>query len=135
MFKEVKFERLLRDKSGSISFKALFWIFVLGSGIYGAYKFVPPYFTYYMLRTDVSNEAKIAHMYTDDALERRILQKANAWSIPLESENLEIERDAYDISINVHYTETLNFFNKYSKDLEFSIEVQKPLKDPSRVLQ
>ncbi|MBI5588700.1 MAG: hypothetical protein HY889_10105 [Deltaproteobacteria bacterium] len=124
----------MQGQDGKVSFKALFWTLFFVSAFYGAYKFAPPYFSFYMLKTDVEEEAKIAHMYDDNALEKRILQKARTWSIPLEHENIEIVRGKEDISISVRYTDTLDFVGGYTREIPHEIIVEKTLKDTSRVL-
>lgn len=126
--------KIFGNKGGYITFKALVWILIISSALYSAYKFAPPYFGYLMLKTEVEDEAKNAHMYTDRALERRIFQKASVWSVPIDEQNLEIVRNTSYINISVHYTVDLNFFDRYHKELKYRIEVQEPLKDPARVL-
>lgn len=97
--------------------------------------FVPPYAGFYMLKTEVEEEAKLAHMYTDEALVSRITGKAAAWSIPLGPENLEIIRDRDEIRITVDYTVTLIFFDRYDRELVYNIDVREPLKASGRILQ
>lgn len=121
--------------AGFISIRALFWLLFLAASFYGAYMFVPPYAGFYMLKTEVEEEARIAHMYTDEALEKRITGKAAAWSIPLGPENLEIIRGSDEIRITVDYTITLNFFDRYDRELVYNIDVRGPLKASGRVLQ
>lgn len=124
-----------RNAKGFISIRALFWLTLLAAVIYGAYKFVPPYAGFHMLKTEVEGEAKTAHMYTDAALRRRITDKAAAWSIHLDEQNLEIVRGREYIQISVNYTVDLDFFHRYNHELVYSIEVQEPLKETGRVLQ
>lgn len=107
----------------------------MSSLFYSAYKFAPPLFSFYMLKTTVEEEAKLGHMYTDESLRKRITEKAAAWDVPLNYENFKIERSSEEIFIDVNYTVTLNFFDRYSKDLDFKIEARESLKDKSRVLQ
>ena len=117
------------NKAGFITLKALFWILFLAAVSYGAYKFAPPYFGYIMLRTDVGEEAKVAHMYNDERLAGRILKKAAVWSIPLGEEHVLIQRGREDIRIAVSYSVVLDFFGRYEKELFYDIEVEKPLKE------
>ena len=117
------------NKAGFITLKALFWILFLAAVSYGAYKFAPPYFGYIMLRTDVGEEAKVAHMYNDERLAGRILKKAAVWSIPLGEENVLIQRGREDIRIAVSYSVVLDFFGQYEKELFYDIEVERPLKE------
>lgn len=123
------------NEKGGISIKGLFWLLVFASVIYGAYKFFPPFFSYYMLKTEVESEAKVAHMYSDETLARRILTKASNWDAPIERENIVIERGRDVIYISVHYTFTFDFFGKYQKEYVFDINATKPLKESSGVLR
>ncbi len=125
----------LSDKSGYITFKALFWVFVLASVLYAGYKFVPPWAAFYMLKTEVEDEAKNAHMYSDETLARRILMKSETWGVPIDRDNLEIVRGREFINISVHYTVTMDFFGRYKKVQNFNIEVDERLKESSGVLR
>lgn len=96
---------------------------------------IPPYAGFYMLKTEVEEEAKTAHMYTDAALADRITMKAAAWSIDLGPDKLLIERGMEHITIAVDYTVGLDFFGGYHRELAYHIEVRRPLKERGRVLQ
>ncbi|MFQ5464376.1 MAG: hypothetical protein ACE5EI_00460 [Thermodesulfobacteriota bacterium] len=119
---------------GSINFRLVFWVLVLSAVIYGGYKFGPPAIHHYMLKTAVNNEAKVAHMYTSDKLADRIMKKARTWSVPLERDGLVVEKWRDSVHIKVSYAVHLDFFGRYSKTLEYRIEVTRPLKTGSRVL-
>jgi len=121
-------------ESGFSRIKTLFWLSFFGLSIYGAWVVAPPWLAYWMLKTEVEEEAKISHMYTSQVLEKRILTKAHAWNVPITSDNLEIVRGRDFISIQVDYTVTFTFFNQYEMAQRFYIDVSKPLKDGSGVL-
>ncbi|MFQ5441223.1 MAG: hypothetical protein ACE5EB_00690 [Thermodesulfobacteriota bacterium] len=93
-----------------------------------------PTFSYYMLKTDVEEEAKLAHMYTDETLRRRISTKAGSWNIPITSEDIEIKRGLRIISIKIHYSKTIVFFGRYKRRLDYQIETVRPLKESSGVM-
>ncbi|CAG1065167.1 hypothetical protein BAC1_00745 [uncultured bacterium] len=120
--------------AGFIRLRALFWILFLSAGIYAAYMFVPPYAGFYMLKTEVEEEVRVAHMYTDEVLAKRITGKAASWSIELSPQELQIYRGSDDIRIIVDYTVTLDFFDRYSRELVYHIDVNGPLKEKGRVL-
>ncbi len=126
---------LLLNDRGAIAYKTLFWLIVAFGVLYGAYKFVPPYLAYHMLKTDVENEAKVSYMYSDEKLAKRILEKAAAWNIPLVREEIEISRGMDFIAIEVRYTETIRFLGGYSKEYPVYIAVNMPIKESSRLLQ
>jgi len=121
--------------AGFISIRALVWLLVLSSGFYGAYMLIPPYAGFYMLKTEVEEEARTAHMYTDAALADRITMKAAAWAIELGPDKLLIERGMEHIKIVVDYTVGLDFLGGYHRELDYHIEVNRPLKERGRVLQ
>ena len=124
-----------KSERGFITTTSLIWLIALASVIYGGYKFLPPYAAYYMIKTDIEQEAKNAHMYTDDALARRIITKGLTWDVPVTAKNLKIERGYTTISIELNYEVTLNFFDRYSKTLKFRAYSEEHLKDPSGVLR
>ncbi len=113
----------------------MIWLAIIGSVVVVAVKLAPPYITYVMIRTDVEGEAKMAHMYTDESLKKRILTKAVAWGIPVKAEDITVERRRAAVVVRVKYKETVDFFGKYSKDLDFSIAMEAPLKESEGTLQ
>lgn len=123
------------NEDGFITARALFWLIVFVAAAYGGYKFVPPYFSYYMMKNEVGNEAKVAHMYTDERVAQRIMEKAETWSVPLDIRDIEILREQYDINIRVRYTVVVNLAGRYKKYLHFDIQVRRPLKETSRILE
>lgn len=127
----------MKDCRGASNFKAAVWIFIIASLIYGGYKTVPPAFSYYMVQLDVKNEAKIAHMYNDVTLKKRILEKANSWSVPLKDEDVVITRGTTDIDIEVKYTEviSLDFVEGYDWIIPVYIEATAPIRENSGVLR
>lgn len=125
----------LLDQKGVIRLKALFWIVFFAALLYGAYKIVPPYVSFYMTKTDVEEEAKIAHMYTDESLAQRILRNAEAWSVPLTKDDIEIVRDRDSISITVRYTDRIVFIGGFVEEIPHEIIVESELKETSGILK
>ena len=111
------------DQKGDVRLKTLFWIFFFAALLYGAYKIVPSYVSFYMTKTDVQEEAKIAHMYSDESLAKRILQNAETWSVPLTKDDIEIIRNNGYISITVRYTDRIVFFGRFVEEIPREIIV------------
>jgi len=128
------FLRLKKD-DGRISLKALVWILVLSSALYTGYKLVIPYFSYYMLKTDVKEEIKLSYMYTDASLRRRIAKKAAVWSIPITADDVQISKNFRNITIKLSYSETIIFLGRYKKDVVFKINESGPMKERNAVLR
>lgn len=95
-------------------------------------KFGLPEFSNYMLRMGVEEEAKNAHIYSDEKIVARIMEKAQAWSLPLEREGISIERGDENIKITVRYRVVVNlaWFGGYKRGLSYRIDVVKPVKTP-----
>lgn len=113
--------------------RALFWLCLLAAAIYAGYKLAPPYVTYYLFKTEVEDEAKLAHMYSDEKLLVRIMDKAKAWDIPIESKAIKISRDKEEILISVHYSITLYFPSGYAREFFYGIDARAPLKDSTSI--
>lgn len=125
----------LFNERGASTLKTIIWILAIAGAIYAAYIVVPPWAAYYMLKTEVEDEARLAHMYKDETIKRRILTKANVWNVPIDSESVEIGRGGDYINIAIEYTVTFSFFDSYDKEQKFRIDVTKPLKETSGVLR
>jgi len=129
-------ERLNYKKNdGRITLKALIWIIILSSALYSGYKLSFPYFSYYMLKTDVGEELKLAHMYTDASLRRRIAKKAKTWSVPITADDVFISYDFDKITIRIKYTETITFLGRYKKKFIFKIDATGPMKKRNSYLR
>ncbi len=126
---------MLRDSTGRISLRALIWLLILSSALYSGYKLSFPYISYYMLKTDVEEELKLSHMYSDDALRERIATKAATWKVPITAEDVKISRDFDRLTINLEYSKTVVFLGRYKKKLNFHIKAEGPVQDQSHVLR
>jgi len=128
-------EGRLLDQRGSIRVKTLFWLLFFALLLYGASKVVPSYVSFYMTKTDVQEQARIAHMYDDATVAKHILRNAQAWSVPMTTEDIEIIRDSRYITITIRYTDTIDFFGRFVLDIPREIIVEAALKESSGVLQ
>jgi len=120
---------------GRISLKALVWILIFSSAIYVGYKLYYPYFSYYMLKTDVKEEIKLAHMYTEASLRRRVVKDAHNWYVPITTDDVHISRDFRTITISVNYSNTITFLGGYKRKFVFNISVSGPVKESRRILR
>lgn len=125
----------LFDQRGAITLKGLFWVVVIVVAVYGGYKLVPPSVSYYMLKTEVEEEAKIAHRYSDAALAGRIINKARTWDIPIERRDIVISRGFRDLTIDVAYSVEIRFVGGYTRTNEYYIHVSEPIKEGGNVLR
>lgn len=119
---------ILYDANGVVSVKTIVWLIILAIVSYAGYLFLPHAFKYLMLRTDLGNEARLAHSHTDSRIVERILEKAEGWSMPLEEGDIRINRDESEIYISVDYEAELNVLGVYKTDINYTINVSAPLR-------
>jgi len=122
------------NTDGRASTRVLFLVVFFVLPLYAGAKLVPPFFSYQMLKMEVVDEAKSAHMYNDAVLKKRILQKASSWSVPVGRRDIRIRRTSRHINIKINYTVSVSFFDRYTKVFKFRIETRKPLKEGSGIL-
>lgn len=122
------------NNRGAINFSAIFWVLFLAAAGYAGYMIAPPYVKYYMFKTDIEEEAKFAHMYSNEKLLARMMAKAESWKVPVESDDIQINRTATDVRVTAQYSVTLNFPGMNPKVIYYDIDVTKPLMDATGTL-
>lgn len=118
----------LLDKSGVSTFKVLFWLVLLFVAGYACYKFVPPFFGYQMMKYEVGSTAKVAHLYSNEEITLRIIDKAKGWKVPIEWNDIVVERRTRRIDIKIEYDVTVDLYQDYEKTWLFRINAREPLK-------
>lgn len=120
--------KILMNEKGKAGAGTLVWIVIIAAAIYGGVKIAPPYIIYYMMRTEVENDAQTAHLYDDEKIANLILNRAKEFELSIEENNLVINRREGEIEISLHYNTDINFLNQYVKTLYFDIRAVKPIK-------
>lgn len=116
------------NKNGKISIGTLFWVIFIVAAVYIGIKFAPPYITYFMIKTEVANDAYNAHLYTDEQIVKYIMIRVKEFELPIEEKDIIVERRDSDIEVYLNYKIDVIFFNGYTKTLYFKIDVVKPIK-------
>lgn len=116
------------NKDGKISIRTLFWVILIAAAVHIGIKFAPPYITYFMIKTEVENDAGNMHLYTDEQIVKYIMIRVKEFELPIEEKDIIIERRDSDIEVSLNYKIDVNFFNGYTKTLYFKINVVKPIK-------
>ncbi|MBI5885803.1 MAG: hypothetical protein HZB85_04385 [Deltaproteobacteria bacterium] len=122
------------NNKGAATTRSLFWIVFLAICFYAGYIFVPPYATYYLFKTEVEDQAKLAHLYDNADLVKRMYARAAAWDVPIEPGDILITRDRGKINVTVFYVVPINVAGLYQRDLEYYVDVTKPIMDSSGIL-
>lgn len=100
-----------RRERGEGQLGCVFGIIVLLLGILVAYKMIPVKVKAAEMRDIVQDEAKSAGTHRDKQIRETILRKAKDLDLPIEDDNLEIERinNNSSIRIEVKYTVPVEF--------------------------
>lgn len=101
--------------------RRLFWLLILTAAVYLVVNLAPPWFSYRMLRFEVEDDARNAHLYTDDQILENIIGAAYIWEVSLAEDNIEIERGDGKIEIAVYYDVDVIFLNRYTKTFHYDI--------------
>ncbi len=113
--------------------RRLLWLLVLVSAVYLVVNLAPPWFSYRMVRYEVENDARNAHLYTDDQILEHILEAAYIWGVSLTEDNVEIARGFAKIEIEVDYDVDVNFLNRYIKTFHYGIYAVEPLRANDKI--
>lgn len=116
------------NKNGKSNIGVLVWMLVIAAIVYAGVKFAPPYITYYMMKTEVENNAALAHLYTDEQIVKFIFIRVKEFELPIEEKDLVVDRRDSEIEISLNYKVDVNFFHNYTKTLFFNIRTVKPIK-------
>ena len=116
------------NNSGKASIRTVFWIVFLGAAVYAGFLIGVPHVTNKMLDYEVENAAKNAAHYRDEEILKNVLEKAHFWYIPIDKDNVRIERTKEDIVIEIKYEVIVDFFGKYQQTLYFDIYAYEPIK-------
>jgi len=122
------------DNRGAATTRTLFWVVFLAVCFYIGYLLVPPYATFYLFKTEVEDEAKLAHMYNNAELAKRIYVRAEAWNVPIGLGDIMVSRDKEDVNVTVFYVVTIDVAGFYQRDLEYYVDVIQPIKETSGIL-
>jgi len=122
------------NNRGAASPRTLFWGLFLAVCLYAGYLLVPPYTTFYLFKTEVENEATLAHIYSDADLAKRIYERAMDWNIPINLRDIRIIRGKNEINITIFYVVTLDVAGYYQRDMEYFVDVTRLVVDSSGIM-
>jgi hypothetical protein len=89
----------------------------------GVYQVVPPVVHHYQFRDAVHELALFAQKQTEAQLLEKVMGLAEANSIPLDREHVQVMREGGSISIKASYVETLHLVPGYTYPWSFNVDV------------
>jgi type III secretion system FlhB-like substrate exporter len=107
--------RSTRGARGEGRIGCILWLAVLGLIGYGLYKIVPVKIATSTFYDFMQEEAAFGSIRGVKQLEKELLAKAKELDVPVTEDNLTINRTRENITIEAHYTITVEFFNGWKK--------------------
>ena len=98
---------MVRGRGGRVSLGCLFSLLLVTAALYFAVNVGEVYWRYYRYRDAMRQEARFAHMRTDQAIVRRLTSVADSLGLPDGAHHVAIRRDAdrRHVSIAADYAE------------------------------
>lgn len=108
----------LASQVGMGKLTALVFGAILAVAIFVGYNVLPFYYCYYEIQNQMDQAIKVASTYTDKELREKLWYHIKKLEIPVEEEDLKIERDSGVMRISLPYQEI--FYVTY-KDKDYDI--------------
>jgi len=107
--------RSARGMRGAIKIGCILWLALLGVCAHMAYVIIPVKVKTSTFYDFMQEEAAFGSIRDVKQLQKELMAKAKELDVPLDEDNLKINRTRADISIEAHYSITLEFFNGWKK--------------------
>lgn len=102
-------------------FKRLFCLAAFGILVYSGVQYAKPWYRYILLKSAVSDMVKFPAQDAD-TLKAEILTKAEKYNVPLPPGNLMVTGQQYHYKAAASWTDSVDIFGLYHRDLAFSFD-------------
>ena len=112
-----------RSQRGEGKAGCVFWLLILLLGILVAYRIIPAQISHAKLTDYMEELAKFYPRKEGKWFKESIMNKAKDLEIPLEAQNVQIDKTAQRIKMRVHYTVPMSFFVwTYEKSYDINMD-------------
>jgi len=120
--------RRSRSNRGAANFGCIVWLVIVCLVGYVLWKVVPVKIASSEFYDAMHEQAAFGSIKDPKLIEYEILKKADELKIPVKKDNLKIQRSHESITVEAHYTITIDFFGRaYKYVWQFDPVVQRPL--------
>lgn len=109
----------------------IIWLILIAIAVYIGFVLVPVYYRHQMMVLEVKGEIKVAHMYDEEEILDHIIEKVKEWDIPVNTDEIVIDRREDDIIISMRYHVDKTFFSQYERRFYFKIREKGSLNSDS----
>ena len=103
--------------------KGVVYLLIFGLAVIITISFAMPYYRYYILKMQSEGYLKIENSIIEK-LNEKIMETAKELKVPLTEDNLKITRVEETLFLKAHWTEVVDIFGKYQKELYFSLDLK-----------
>jgi hypothetical protein len=119
--------RSTRGMRGAIKIGCILWLALVAVLVHMGYQIIPVKVKTSTFYDFMEEEAAFGSIRDVKQLQKELIAKAKELDVPVTEDNLIIKRTRADISIEAHYTITVEFFNGWKKyDWKFDQVVNRP---------
>jgi hypothetical protein len=112
---------VLRNEKGFI--KVAFILAVLVLCIYAGFQFGTPYYRYSVFKSDAKEIARVG-LGDVKRTQTMLFDRAKELRLPLEEDDLSVVVTDKRVLVKTSWSETVNLFGIYQKELRFSIDIE-----------
>ena len=113
----------MKHRLGNRGFiKGVFYIVIIGLLIFIGISFGMPYYRYNILKSYAENHMK-TEIGNTEKIKERVMAAADELHVPLNEENLSVMLNEYSVELNAHWSEVVDFFGLYQKEVPFSFTI------------
>lgn len=112
-----------RNSPGKLRIGLLFFLSLVGVGVYLTFQLLPYWIDAYDLKDFMADKARAGQLTTDDAIRRSIIAKARQLDIELTDQDIVINRSSTELSIATAWELDYNFFGIYNHTFTFNPQV------------
>ena len=114
--------KVLNNESGFIKF--ILVMLVLACMIYVGVKVGLPYYKHSALKSDAKEIARIGVANRIETTHEQIYERAQELKIPLEEEDIEVQKTETSVRIETAWSETVDFLGIYQHTFDFTVDVE-----------
>lgn len=111
----------LRNEKGFI--KVAFILAVLALCVYTGIQFGAPYYKYSVFKSDAKEISRVG-LGNVKRIQTMLFEKAQELKLPLEENDLSVVVTANRVHVKTSWSETVDLFGIYQKELNFSIDME-----------
>jgi hypothetical protein len=102
--------------------KRLLTLLIVAALGWAGYHTVPVYLRYFQFDEAVEEVARFAGTRSEEEVRQRVLELAEEYDVPLEAEDLVVQKVSGNIEIALAYVERVELLPTYFYDWEFDVE-------------